>query len=117
MTTTTTTTAQSATTEEMNMSDLIGKYVIVRCHDAGVHGGILLAHEGREATLRDSRRLWYWRPAAGKKFLSGVAIAGLAADSKVGVTLPLLHLTETCELILCTDVAARSIASHPEDVA
>ena len=48
---------------------MIGKYVIVRCRDAGVHCGVLEAHEGREALLIDSRRLWYWKPAKGK-FLS-----------------------------------------------
>lgn len=94
---------------------LIGQYVIVRCRDAGVHAGVLLAHEGREATLKDSRRLWYWKPAGGKKFLSGVAVAGLDESSKVGTTLPLLHLTETCELILCSESAEHSIRSHSDD--
>jgi hypothetical protein len=96
-------------------SDMIGKYVIARCRDAGVHAGILKAHEGREALLTESRRLWYWKPADGQKYLSGVAIAGLHEDSKIGATLPLLHLTETCELILCTDKAAKSIAEARTD--
>jgi len=94
---------------------MIGKYVIVRCRDAGVHAGVLEAHKGREAVLIDSRRLWYWRPAARKKFLSGVAVAGLDESSKVGATLPRLHLTETCEIILCTDVAVASIRSIRDD--
>lgn len=98
-------------------TSMIGKYVIVRCRDAGVHAGVLLAHSGREATLKDSRRLWYWKPAKGKKFLSGVAVAGLHGDSKIGAPLPLLHLTETCELILCTDEAAESIRTAREDEA
>jgi len=96
-------------------TDLIGKYVIVRCRDAGVHAGVLVAHEGREATLIDSRRLWYWKPANRKKFLSGVAVAGLHKDSKVGATLPLLHLTETCELILCTAEAEKSLREIADD--
>ncbi len=96
-------------------TDLVGKYVIVRCRDAGVHAGELVAHEGREATLKDSRRLWYWKPANRKKFLSGVAVAGLHSDSKVGATLPLLHLTETCELILCTPEAEKSIREIADD--
>jgi hypothetical protein len=96
-------------------TDLIGKYVIVRCRDAGVHAGELVAHEGREATLKDSRRLWFWKPAKRKKFLSGVAVAGLDASSKVGATLPLLHLTETCELILCTPDAEASIRGIADD--
>ena len=94
---------------------MIGKYVIVRCRDAGVHAGILKANNEREAVLKNSRRLWYWKPANGKKFLSGVAVAGLDASSKLGETLPLLHLTETCEIILCTKEAAKSIASLPAD--
>ena len=96
-------------------SGLIGKYVIVRCHYAGVHAGVLVAHKGREATLVESRRLWYWKPAKKKKFLSGVAVAGLHADSKIGATVGRLHLTETCELIGCSDEAARSIREAPDD--
>lgn len=97
------------------MKDMIGKYVIVRCRDAGVHAGELLAAEGREATLKDSRRLWYWKPANKKKFLSGVAVSGLDLSSKIGTTLPLLHLTETCELILCTAEAEKSIREIKDD--
>jgi hypothetical protein len=96
-------------------TELIGKFVIVRCRDAGVHAGELVDQEGREATLRDSRRLWYWKPAGNKKFLSGVAVVGLDPSSKVGTTLPLLHLTETCELILCSPVAEKSIREIPDD--
>ena len=96
-------------------NQMIGKYVIVRCTDAGVHAGILRDHEGREALLADSRRLWYWRPADGQKYLSGVAVAGLHEESKIGATLPLLHLTETCEIMLCSDQAAKSIAGMQAD--
>lgn len=94
---------------------MIGKYVIVRCKDAGVHAGILESHAGREAVLLDSRRLWYWKPENKKKFLSGVAVAGLDASSKLGTTLPRLHLTETCEIILCSEQAEASIRSIPDD--
>ena len=94
---------------------MIGKYVIVRCRDAGVHAGTLVANEGREAVLSNSRRLWYWVCGGKKKFLSGVAVAGLAQGSKIGTTLERLHLTETCEIIQCTDVAAQSIGQYPDD--
>jgi hypothetical protein len=97
-------------------SPLTGKYVIVRCRDAGVHAGVLVDNDNREAIVKDSRRLWYWKPANGKKYLSGVAISGLDEKSKVGAVIPLHHLTETCELILCTDEAAESIRSAREDV-
>lgn len=91
---------------------LVGKYVIVRCKDAGCHAGILLAHEGREALLRDSRRLWRFLPANGTAYLSGVATEGLA-DGQVGVEVPLILLTEDCEIIECTSRAEESIRSFP----
>ena len=93
---------------------MAGEYVIVRCRDAGVHAGTLESCSGREAVLIDSRRLWYWKPADNKSFLSGVAVAGLHKDSKIGTTLPRLHLTETCEIILCTNEAADSIKKAPD---
>ena len=87
---------------------MIGKYVIVRCRDAGVHAGILEIHEGRECVLTESRRLWYWKPSNGASFLSGVAVYGLHADSKLGEPIR-VHLTENCEIIECSDIAANSI--------
>ena len=94
---------------------MVGKYVIVRCRDAGVHAGVLVSHEGRETVLTESRRLWYWKAAAKKKFLSGVAVVGLDKDSKVGTALPRLHLTETCEIIECSAVAEKSIRGIADD--
>jgi len=92
---------------------MIGKFVIVRCRDAGVHAGVLVAHNGRECVLKDSRRLWYWKPANGAAFLSGVAVDGLHGDSKVGKPVPTLHLTENCEIIECSTEAAASIKAQP----
>ncbi len=87
---------------------MIGKYVIVRCHDAGVHAGILESYNGRECVLRESRRLWYWRPANGAAFLSGVATEGIDDSSKVGAPIK-VHLTENCEIIECSERAIQSI--------
>ena len=93
---------------------MVGKYVIVRCRDAGVHAGVLESYNGRECVLTDSRRLWYWKPDNKAAFLSGVALHGLEKSSKVGATLKRIHLTENCEIIECTDVAARSIAEFAD---
>jgi hypothetical protein len=87
---------------------MIGKYVIVRCRDAGVHTGVLESYNGRECVLKESRRLWYWKPADGQKYLSGVAVSGLSSESKVGAPVR-IHLTENCELIECTAIAEKSI--------
>lgn len=89
----------------------IGAYVIVRCRDAGVHAGILVDYNGREAELTESRRMWYWKPKNGA-FLSGCAVYGLDPESKIGVPVDIV-LTETCEIISCSDEAMVSIQSHP----
>ena len=91
---------------------MIGEFVIVRCRDAGVHAGFLEANKGREALLRDSRRLWYWKAKAGA-FLCGVSQEGLSGDSKVGSVVPRLHLTEACEIILCAEAAKKTIIEAP----
>lgn len=90
----------------------IGKYVVVRTRDAGVHAGILKSRSGRECELTESRRLWYWKVADKGAFLSGVATQGLDANSKVGAPIDVL-LTENCEIIACTEKAAQSIAQTP----
>ena len=86
-----------------------GKYVIVRCRDAGVHAGVLVSHNGRECVLSNSRRLWYWMPADGSAFLSGVAVYGLHSDSRVGVPVLRIHITENCEIIECSTNAADNV--------
>ena len=87
---------------------MVGKYVIVRCRDAGVHSGILDNYNGRECVLTESRRLWWWK-AKQNAFLSGVATFGLSDASKIGVSVDRIHLTENCEIILCSKEAEKSI--------
>ena len=38
--------------------------VMVRTYSAGVHFGYLKKREGKEVTLINSRRVWYWSGAA-----------------------------------------------------
>jgi hypothetical protein len=96
-------------TPDANSSPLIGCYVVVRCHDAGVHAGVLHSMDGRSCHLRNARRLWYWKPANNQSFLSGVANYGLAPESKVGVPISMMALTENCEILCCTRIAEDSI--------
>ena len=96
--------------------DWLGKYVIVRCRDAGVHAGILKSRSDRQCELTESRRLWYWKVANKGAFLSGVASEGLDKRSKVGVPVDVV-LTENCELIACNEVAEKSIREQPNYVA
>ena len=92
---------------------MIGKYVIVRCRDAGVHTGVLNSHQERQCVLIQSRRLWYWKPANGKKWLSGVALVGLDSISKVSEEISRIHLTENSEIIQTTSIAEASIRGFP----
>lgn len=89
---------------------MIGKYVIVRCKDAGVHAGTLESYDGRACVLTNSRRLWYWKtnPNNGD-FLDAIANAGVHSDSKIGPVTERKHLTENCEIIQCSPEATRSI--------
>lgn len=92
----------------------IGKYVIVRSRDAGVHAGVLKSREGRQCELQDSRRLWRWRVQGNKGVtLSDVATFGLdKKDTRLGSPVSIL-LTENCEIIECTLEAAENIAQYP----
>lgn len=89
--------------------DFIGKYVIVRCRDAGVHAGFLREISGRSCVLTDSRRLWYWKVNGGGDFLNAIALDGIHKSSKLSAETPLVMLTENCEILVCSNKAAKSI--------
>lgn len=92
--------------------DLVGRFVIARCRDAGVHAGTLASLNGeRGVTLQGSRRLWYWHAVKGA-FLSGVATSGLKDKvCKVGAAVDVV-LLEVCELTPCTAEATASIVGY-----
>ena len=94
-------------------NDFIGKYVIVRCRDAGVHAGVLVDAKNRWASLDHARRLWSWQAITGHT-LSGVARYGIDHNkSKIAGPVRIL-LTETCEIIQTSNVAEDSIRTAPE---
>ena len=83
--------------------------VIVRARDAGVHYGKLVSYEGRTVELIDSRRLWQWTAKEGLA-LSGVAIHGInASKSKIDTLVANITILDACEIITCSEVAAKSI--------
>ena len=87
---------------------MVGMYVIVRCKDAGVHSGVLESYDkNRGCVLTESRRLWYWKCIKGFS-LDGVANYGLHAESKISSPTK-KHLTENCEIILCSRESETSI--------
>lgn len=88
---------------------MLGKYVIVRCRDAGVHAGVLESTNGRECILTEARRLWYWKVKGSGDFLNAIALSGVHDDSKLSAPVERIHLTENCEIIQCSRAAEESI--------
>lgn len=87
-------------------------YVIVRTYSAGVFAGTLEARNGKEVTLTNARRLWYWDGAAS---LSQLAVDGTSKpqNCKFPVAVQKILLTEAIEVIVCTEKAKKSIEEVP----
>lgn len=88
------------------------KYVIVRTYSAGVFAGTLEKREGKEATLTNARRLWYW---AGAASLSELSQRGTSApkDCKFPVPVARVVLTEAIEILDVTPEAKANIEAVP----
>jgi hypothetical protein len=91
---------------------MIGQYVIARTYSAGVFAGLLAARDGKEATLTDARRIWYWDGAAS---LSELAVHGTAKPESCKFPTPvdMVVLTEVIELLSVTEQAQASIEAVP----
>jgi hypothetical protein len=88
------------------------EYVIVRTYSAGVFAGYLKKREGKETELLNARRIWYWKGAAS---LSQLATDGTNAPSecKFPCEVESVILTESIEIIPCTEKARLSIKEVP----
>jgi hypothetical protein len=89
-----------------------GKYSIIRTFSAGVFAGNLMHRKGKEVTLRNARRLWYWDGAAS---LSQLAMEGTSKPENCKFPIPVkeILLTEAIEIIAVTEKAKKSIESVP----
>lgn len=83
-------------------------YCMVRTYSAGVFAGYLESREGKEATLRNARRIWYWDGAAS---LSQLATDGTSKLENCKFPCPVdsVTLTEVIEIIPITKKAKKSI--------
>jgi hypothetical protein len=88
---------------------MIDQYVIVRTYSAGVFAGFLEAFEGKQATIRNARRLWKW---AGAASLSQLAQTGTSDPSncKFPAEVDRITVTEVIEILSVTEIAKNSIA-------
>lgn len=83
-------------------------YCMVRTYSAGVFAGYLESREGKEATLRNARRIWYWDGAAS---LSQLATDGTSKPENCKFPCPVdrVTLTDVIEIISITKRAKKSI--------
>jgi len=91
---------------------MIGKYCMVRTYSAGVFAGTLVSRDGKEAHLKDARRIWYWVGAAS---LSQLAQSGTSrpSDCRFPESVDDVILTEVIEIIPITDKAKATIDEVP----
>ena len=92
--------------------EMIGKYCMVRTYSAGVFAGTVKSRNGKEITLTNARRIYYWDGAA---TLSQLATDGTSKpeNCKFPCVVSEVLLTEMIELIPITEVAKNSILAVP----
>ena len=88
------------------------QFVCIRTYSAGVHCGYLKERIGKEATLVDSIRIYYWDGAAS---LSQLAMEGVSNPDSCRFAMPVneILLTEVIEVIPMTEKAVKNIKSVP----
>jgi hypothetical protein len=88
------------------------RYVIVRTYSAGVFAGDLVSRKGKEAVLKNARRLWRW---AGAASLSQLAMEGTKApaECKFPCEVTRVELTDVIEVLDVTPAARKSISGVP----
>lgn len=88
------------------------EYCMVRTYSAGVFAGYVESRNGREAVLRNARRIWKW---AGAASLSQLATDGTSSPNgcKFPVAVDKVILTEVIEIIPITEKAKKSIEGVP----
>jgi len=87
-------------------------YKIVRTHSAGVFAGYVEKREGKEVTMVDARRVWYWTGAAS---LSQLAMEGSNNINDCKIAMPVrVLLTEAIEILDCTKKAQEIIEGAKE---
>ena len=90
------------------------EYCIVRTYSAGAFAGYFNRKtKGKEGTVYEARRLWYWE---GANSLSELAVKGTAKPDKCKfpVAVSEVDLTEIIEVIPCTKEAQDSILGVKE---
>lgn len=86
------------------------QHYIIRGDRSGVFFGEIAERNGREVTIRNARRLWYWDGAAS---LSQLAVEGTRKprSCKFAMTVSSIVILDAIEILPCTVQAEESIKS------
>lgn len=89
------------------------QYCIVRGDRSGVFAGEVVSQVGREVTLKNARRLWYWEGAAS---ISQIAVDGVKKPQDCKFTIPVdeIVILDAIEIIPCTPAAEQCIKEVKE---
>nr|DAG76963.1 MAG TPA: hypothetical protein [Caudoviricetes sp.] len=81
---------------------------IVRSIEAGVFYGYITEKDGCEVTMKNARCLWYWKGAAS---LNQLAEEGVRYPEDCKFTMPVeeIVITNVCEILACSEQAAKCI--------
>ena len=87
-------------------------YFLVRTYSAGVFAGEIEERNGKEVTMKNARRIWYWE---GANSLSQLATEGTSKPNscKFPCEVNQVILTEVIEILPCTKIAMESIKGVP----
>lgn len=98
----------------LDLNNFVGKTAIIRGNNSGVQFGKIEEIEGTTVILSGSRRLWYWSGAAS---LSQLAEQGVKNPKgcKFSIVTSTPHIiTDTIEILICTEEAITNINEVPE---
>lgn len=86
----------------------MSKKYIIRGEASGVFYGEIAERNGREVTIKNARRLWYWDGAAS---ISQIALEGVTNpdDCKFTVVVDEIVILDAIELIPCAEKAQKCI--------
>ena len=85
---------------------MIGKYVVIRATDAGVHVGVLREREANVVLLSEARRIRTWK---GALTLSEIANAGVGAQSEIASVVSSIYIRNWCEIIECSEAGEKNL--------
>jgi len=86
----------------------IGKFIILRTRDSGVHCGVLVSQAGQVVELHNSRRIWRWR---GANTLNELSVNGASMTDYTRISDPVesIIILDGLECIPCTEKARANL--------